>query len=344
LFGYLQLGWSLLHSALSSRQRLILQNIALRHQLAVLTRNPKRPKLKKTDRVFWSWLSPFWSQWRNSLYIVQPETVIRWQRSGWRKYWRWKSRDGRGRSRISQDVQDLIGRMVKENPRWGNMRIKGELQKLGFPVSHHTVRRYRRKGNHKPPSQSWHTFLRNHAPRIWAADFFTVQTLTFKTLYVFFFISHHRRELVHINVTAHPTMEWVWRQLIEATPWGEQPSYLIRDRDDSYGGSFNLKAAKIGIKGILTPIQAPKANAVAERVIGTLRRECLDHMIVINEAHLRRVLKEYVAHYNGSRPHRTPGLETPTGPPSQDIPLERGRIVSKPVLGGLHHEYGWEAA
>ena len=151
------LGWSLLHSALSYRQRLILENIALRHQLAVLTRNPKRPKLKKTDRVFWSWLSRFWSEWRNSLYIVQPETVIRWQRSGWRKYWRWKSRDGRGRSRISQDVQDLIGRMVKENPRWGNMRIKGELQKLGFRVSHQTVRRYRRKGNHKPPSQSWHT-------------------------------------------------------------------------------------------------------------------------------------------------------------------------------------------
>ncbi len=245
---------------------------------------------------------------------------------------------------MPQEVQDLIKRMVKENPRWGNMRKKGEIHTLGYGVSLQTERRYRRRMTSKPPSQSWRTFLRNHAPHIWAADFFTVQTLTFKTLYVFFFISHHRRELVHVNVTAHPTMEWVWRQLIEATPWGKQPSYLIRDRDSSYGGSFNLKAAMLGVKAILTPAQAPKENAVAKRVVGTLRRECLDHIIVINERHLRRILKEYVAHYNGARPHRTLALEMPMGPPFLVVPPARVGIVARPILGGLHHEYEWEAA
>lgn len=346
MFGWLLLLWNVFRSSLSSQQQLVLENVALRHQLAVLSRSSKRPRLRQTDRLFWSWLSRLWSGWRTSLLVVQPETVIRWQRTAWRRYWRWKSRGGgdRGRSRIPQEVQDLIKRMAKENPRWGNMRIMGEVQKPGYRVSKQTVRRYRRRTTCKPPSQSWRNFLRNHAPHIWAADFFTVQTLTFKTLYVFFFISHQRRELVHINVTSHPTAAWVWRQLIEATPWGKQPSYLIRDRDSSYGESFNPRAAMLGVKAILTPVQAPKANAVAERVVGTLRRECLDHIIVINERHLRRILKEYVAHYNGARPHRTLGLEMPTGPPFLVVPAVRVGIVARPVLGGLHHEYEWEAA
>lgn len=228
--------------------------------------------------------------------------------------------------------------MTRENPRWGSMRIVGELGKLGYHVSSRTVRRYRRAVRRRPPSQSWRTFLRNHAPRIWAADFFTVQTLTLKTLYVFFFISHCWRQLVHLNVTAHPTADWVWRQLIEATPWRKQPKYLLRDRDCCYGGHFKARAARVGIETILTPVQAPKANAVAERVIGTLRRECLDHLI-INERHLRSVLREYASHYNVARPHRTLGLQTPTGPPLRLGPPRAGRIIARPVLGGLHHEY-----
>jgi transposase InsO family protein len=290
----------------------VLENIALRQQLAVLSRQSRRPRLRATDRLFWSWLSRLWSDWRRTLVIVQPETVIR--------------------------------RLARENPRWGSVRIRGELGKLGFQISAESVRCYRRSALRRPPSQSWRTFLKNHAPHIWAADFFTLPTVTFHTRYVFFFITHDRRRIVHLNVTAHPTAEWVWRQLIAATPWGEQPRYLIRDRDLCYGGAFIPRAARIGIRTLLTPVQAPKANAIAERVVGTLRRECLDHMIIANEQHLRMVLREYAAHYNRGRPHRSLGLETPTGPPARAEPPETGRIVARPVLGGLHHEYEWVAA
>jgi len=285
---YLRLLCSLLRNALRSRRCLLLENLALRQQLAVLSRRSHRPRLGATDRLFWSWLSRVWSGWRSTLVLVQPETVIRWQRTAWRRYWTWRSRGSRGLGRppVSRELKDLIRRLARENPRWGSIRIVGELRKLGYDVSAHTVRRYRRDARHHPPSQSWRTFLRNHAPHIWAADFFTVQTVTFKTLFVFFFVSHHRRKLVHLNVTVHPTAEWVWRQLIEATPWGEQPNYLIRDRDCCYGGSFNPRAARLGIEAILTPVQAPRANAVAERLVGTLRRECLDHVIIINERQL----------------------------------------------------------
>jgi putative transposase len=343
---YLLLLCSALRASLRYRQHLIFENLALRQQLAVLSRQSPRPKLQPADRLFWSFLSRLWSRWRSAVVLVRPETVIRWQRTAWRRYWAWRSRRGRtpGRSPVAREVRELIVRMTRENPRWGSMRILGELRKLGYDISSRTVRRYRRAVRRRPPSQSWRTFLRNHAPHIWAADFFTVQTLTLKTLYVFFFIGHCRRRLVHLNVTAHPTADWVWRQLIEATPWGKQPKYLIRDRDCRYGGNFNSRAARLAIQAILTPVQAPKANAVAERVIGTLRRECLDHVIVINEQHLRRVLREYAAHYNGARPHRTLGLQTPTGPPVPLAPQRTGRIIARPVLGGLHHEYEWLAA
>ena len=343
---YLLLLCSLLRSALRSRQCLVLENIALRQQLAVLSRQSRRPRLRATDRLFWSWLSRLWSGWRSTLVIVQPETVVRWQRKAWRRYWTWRSRQHRGPGRppVPNEVKELIRRLARENPRWGSVRIRGELGKLGFQVSAESVRCYRRSALRRPPSQSWRTFLRNHAPHIWAADFFTVPTATFHTLYVFFFIAHHRRRIVHLNVTAHPTAEWVWRQLIAATPWGEQPRYLIRDRDRSYSAAFIPRAARIGIQTILTPVQAPKANAIAERLVGTLRRECLDHMIVVNEQHLRGVLREYAAHYNRGRPHRSLGLETPTGPPARAGPPETGRIVARPVLGGLHHEYEWVAA
>lgn len=343
---YLLLLCSLLHDALRSRHHLLLENLALRQQLAVLSRRRRRPRLKPADRLFWSWVSRVWSGWKCSLILVQPETVVRWQRTAWRRYWSWRSRRSRGpgRPRVPRKVKELIQRLARENPPWGAMRIVGELRKLGYDVSTPTVRRYRREARRRPPSQSWRTFLKNHAPHIWASDFFTVQTLTFKTLYVFFFVSHFRRRLVHLNVTAHPTADWVWRQLIEATPWGAQPRHLIRDRDCCYGGSFNRRVARLGINAILTPVQAPKANAVAERLVGTLRRECLDRVIVLNERHLRRVLREYLDHYNRARPHRALGLETPSGPPARVGPPKTGRIISRPVLGGLHHEYEWVAA
>jgi transposase InsO family protein len=242
------------------------------------------------------------------------------------------------------EVRELIRRLARENPRWGSVRIQGELRKLGYHVSARSVRRYRRAVKRRPPSQSWRTFVQNHAPHIWAADFLTVQIITFHTLYVFFFITHRRRRLVHLNVTAHPTAEWVWRQLIEATPYRQQPRYLIRDRDTCYGGHFIPRAARLGIQTLLTPVLAPKANAIAERLVGTLRRECLDHLIIFNEQHLRRVLAEYAAHYNATRPHRALELDAPNGPIARAAPPSSGRIVARSVLGGLHHEYEWLAA
>ena len=202
-----------------------------------------------------------------------------------------------------------------------------------------TVRCYRRRAQRPPPSQSWRAFLANHRPQLWAVDFFTVHTLTVKTLYVFFFITHARRRIVHFNVTAHPTAPWVWRQLLEATPWGQQPRYLIRDRDRSYGGAFIYKARAIGIKTVLTAVRAPKANAIAERVVGTLRRECLDHLIIVNERHLRLLLREYVAHYNHVRAHQALELWAPDDRRPRSPPRSEGQVVGPPILGGLHHEY-----
>jgi transposase InsO family protein len=264
---------------------------------------------------------------------VTPDTVVRWHRQGWRLFWRWQSRARGGRPHLSCEVRELILTMSRENRLWGTERIRGELLKLGIVVSNRSVRRYRWRGPRHPSSQTWRTFLRNHAHHLWAADLFTVPTLTFKTLYVLVFTAHGRRELVHVNVTANPTAAWVWRQLLEATPWGNKPRHLLHDRDAVYGRDFSRRVQRID--SIVTPIRAPKANAIVERVIGTLRRECLDHLIVLDEQHLRSVLVEYVAYYNRERPHCTLGLQTPE-PRSRPT---TGPICSRPVLNGLHHVY-----
>jgi transposase InsO family protein len=218
---------------------------------------------------------------------------------------------------------------------WGSERIRGELLKLGLAVSKRSVQRYRRRGPAHPPSQTWRTFLANHAHAVWAADLCTIQTLTFKTLYVLVLIAHGRRELVHVAVTAHPAAAWVWRQFVEATAWGRRPRFLLRDRDAVYGSAFGSRLAAQGVKQLLTPVRAPRANAVAERVVGTLRRECLDHLLVLNEQHLRAVVAEFVAYYNRDRPHRTLRLDTPR-PPSRS---PTGPVRVWRVLGGLHHVY-----
>ena len=333
---YLLLLVGLIHAALRSRSDLVAENLLLRQQLAVLTRpTRKRSQLRVRDRLFWFVVRAVRRDWRRHLVVVRPETVIGWHRRGWRLFWRWKLRARGGRPRLDAEVRELIATIARENPAWGSERIRGELLKLGITVSERSVQQYRRRGPARPPSQTWRTFLANHRPDLWAADLFTVRTLAFKTLYVLVFIAHGRRELVHVNVTAHPTAAWVWRQLIEATPWGRQPRYLVRDRDTIYGGEFVPRARRLGIETLLTPIRAPRANAVAERAIGTLRRECLDRLIVVNERHLRAILAEFVRYYNAERPHRTLGLETP-------IPATRpsaGPIRSRTVLGGLHHSY-----
>jgi putative transposase len=225
--------------------------------------------------------------------------------------------------------------MASENPTWGTQRIRGELMKLGIVASARSIRRYLRRTSSRPPSQTWPTFLANQANGIWASDLLVVQTIGLRTLYVLFFVSHARRELVHLNVTASPTAAWVWQQLLNATPWGRQPRHLVHDRDNVYGKNFATKLAGIGVAGIRTPYRAPKANAIADRLVGTLRRECLDHVIVIDESHLVRLLREFSTYYNRDRPHRSLELD----PPRPRSPGSSGAIVSRPVLGGLNHVY-----
>jgi transposase InsO family protein len=323
-------------AALRRRRDLVVENALVRHQLAVLTRPArKRPRLRGRDKLVWTVARRSCHKWRRHLVVVRPETVVAWHRRGWRLFWWCRSRCPVGRPRLSAGVREPIATMARDNPRWGTERIRGELLKPGIVVSSRSIRRYRWRGPDRPPSQSWRTFLQNHRPSIWAADLLPVQTLTFRTLYVLLLVAHGRRELVHTAVTAHPTAAWVWRQLINPTPWGRTPAYLVRDRDAVYGADFARKAAGLGIRTVLTPVRAPRANAVAERLVGTLRRECLDHLIVVNEAHLRAVIGGFVAYYNADRPHRSPGMESP-----QPTPRPRaGPIHVRRVLGGLHHAY-----
>jgi transposase InsO family protein len=325
----------ILPAALRSHRDLVLENLLLRHQLAVVARPRRRPRLRTWDKLLWLLGRRLCADWRRHLVLVTPGTVIRWHRAGWRLVWRWRSRSPGGRPRLSVETRELIRSISRDNRLWGTERIRGERLKLGVAVSNRSVRRYRWHGPGRPPSQSWRTFLANHRPSVWAADLLAVQTLTFRTLYVLVLVAHGRRELVHLAVTAHPTAAWVWRQVINATPWGRTPAHLVRDRDAVYGADFARRAAGLGIRTLLTPVRAPRANAVAERLVGTLRRECLDHVIVVNVRHLRAILSDFARYYNPDRPHQALGLDTPR-------PLDRplvGSIGSRPVLGGLHHVY-----
>ena len=317
------------------RHGLVVENLLLRHQLQVALRSRQRLHLKNRDRFFWLVVRRLYPAWRRHLVLVRPATVLRWHRRGWRLYWRWRSGRHLGRPRLSPEIRELITTMASQNPLWGTERIRGELLKLGIVVSSRSIRRYRRRRHSTPPSQSWRTFLANHAQVIWAADLFVVQTLSFQTLYVLFFISHGRRQLVHFEVSTHPTAAWVWRQLIEATPWNRKPGYLIHDRDRVWGADLGGRTSGLGIKSLRTPIQAPRANSIAERWVRTVRRECLDHLIPLSERHLRAILTEFVHYYNHDRPHRSLGLQPPAPRPQRRY----GGITVRPVLGGLHHVY-----
>jgi hypothetical protein len=268
-------------AALRSRRDIVLEHLLLRHQLVVAARPKRRPRLRTWDQLLWLLGRRCCADWRRHLVLVTPDTVVRWHRQGWRLFWRWRSRSRGGRPCRGVETRDLIQSMARDNPRWGAERIRGELLKLGSVVRSRSVRRDRWRGPDHPPRQSWRTVLANHRPRIWAADLLTVQPLTFRTLCVLLFVAHERRHLVHAAVTAHPTAAWVWRQLIEATPWGRTPAYLIRDRDAVYGPDFVPKAAARGGRTVLTPVRAPRANAIAQRLVGTLRRECLDTQSII---------------------------------------------------------------
>ncbi len=332
-----------LSSIFRSRAVLQLENLALCHQIGVLQRSArKRPKLTPGDRLLWVLLSRLWRDWRSALAIVQPETVVAWHRAGFRLFWTWKVRHGQpGRPVISGELRDLIRKMCRENPGWGAPRIHGELLKLGIDVGESSVTKYMVHGC-KPPSQTWRTFLENHAQQLVSIDFFTVPTIRFQVLYVFLVLAHDRRRILHFNVTAHPTAEWTGQQLREAFPFDQLPRYLLRDRDAIFGDAFRGQVRDMGIQEVLSTPRSPWQRAYVERVIGSIRRECLDHVIVFHEASLRRILGSYVDYYHRSRTHLSLSKDSPE--PRSIQPPEMGSVVALSQVGGLHHRYERRAA
>jgi transposase InsO family protein len=326
---------AVLTAPFKSKSRLEAENAALRHQLIVLRRKVHgRVRLPNSDRWFFIQLYRWFPSIPTMLTIIRPETLMRWHRAGFRRYWRWKSRPLRGRPQIENDLRDLIRRMSTDNPLWGAPRIHGELLKLGFDVAQSCVAKYmvRRRG---PPAQGWRTFLRNHAPDIAAMGLFVVPTIGFNLLYAFVIVRLDRRDLVWINVTRHPTAEWIARQLTEAFPWNEAPRYLIRDRDRIYGAVVTHRLRAMGIRDKPTAPASPWQNGFAERLIGSIRRECVDHIVVLGEAHLRRILRTYARYYNDIRTHWSLNKDSPVSRPVQRTAI----IKSRALLGGLHHHY-----
>lgn len=331
-----------LRATIRSRLELAAEILALRHQLAVRQRTtPKRPRLRPIDRLLWVLLSSVWPHWRQAVHIVTPGTVVRWHRRGFAAYWCWNSRRRRvGRPALASDVRGLMRQMREANPLWGAPRIHGELPKLGIDVSQATVATYlgRRNG---PPSQSWRTFLTNHVSQLASIDFFTVATALFRVLFVFV-VSHDRRRIVHVYVTAHPTAAWTAQQLREAWPWDTAPRLVIRDRDGISGSDLRRTAQQMGVEDVLTAPCSPWQNPFVERVIGSLRRECLDHVIVWNERALRRHLQRYLVYYHEWRTHLSLDKNAPVSRVAQ--PPACGTIVPVPHVGGLHHHYERRAA
>ena len=329
-------------SCFYSRSDVQLENLALRHQVAVLQRSARRPKLRPIDRWLWVVLSKIFDGWRNSLLIVKPKTVIAWHRTAFRKYWTWKSRPRRpGRPAVSHEIRKLIRQMSRANPLWGAPRIHGELLKLGIDICETTVDKYmpRRPSNSSP---TWKSFLNNHLDQTVALDFFVVPTLTFRIMFVLVILAHDRRRVLHFNVTAHPTAEWTRQQLVEAFPWDSAPRYLLRDRDSIYGAVFKQEARNLDIEEVVTAYRSPWQNPFVERLIGSIRREGTDHIVVLNEVSLRRTLKSYFLYYGNSRTHLA--LEKDSPNPRLVNHPESGPVVELPQVGGLHHRYERRAA
>jgi hypothetical protein len=335
MLAILHLLTTLVADLFKSRRRLEVENLFLRHQLNVaLRRAPRRLRLRGSDRILLVWMTRLWPSLLGLAQIVQPDTILRWHRAGFRAYWRWKSQGRPGRPRIERELRDLIRRMSKENPLWGAPRIHGELLKLGFELAESTVSKYmiRRQG---PPSQNWRTFLGNHADAIAAIDLCVVPTLTFERLFAFLVLGHGRRHLLWFAVTRNPTAEWLAQQIVEAFPWNTAPTYLLRDNDGAYGQAFTHRVRTMRIRDRPISPRSPWQNPYVERLIGTLRRDCLDHVLIFGARHLRQILTSYSSYYNQSRTHLS--LD-------KDAPLQRtvqrcGTIIATPILSGLHHQY-----
>jgi putative transposase len=338
----LSLLFSFLKWGLKDQTELALENLALRQQLAILKRNRPNPSLQGRDRIFWACLSSIWQKWRESLIVVKPETVVRWHRKGFALYWTHLSKHhGSGRPGTGNKIRDLIRKMADANPTWGSPRIHGELLKLGIKISERTVARLMPK-KRNPPSQTWRTFLDNHLKEMVSIDFFVVPTATFRVLFVLVVLAHDRRRVLHFNVTDHPTARWAGEQIIQAFPDASEPRYLLRDRDRIYGEEFQERIQAIGIKEILTAPQSPWQNPFCERLIGSIRRDCLNHVVILGESHLRKILGRYFHYYHTYRTHLSLEKDAPEPRPIQQVIL--GEVIEIPEVGGLHHHYERRAA
>jgi transposase InsO family protein len=327
--------WCALIGLFRSRAALVAEILILRHQLNVLRRkSPKRVALRSVDRLLLVGLYRLAPRVLDALKIIRPETLLRWHRAGFQTYWRWKSRPRGGRPTTAADIRSLIREMSVANPLWGAPRIHGELLKLGIDVGQTTVAKYMTR-RRRPPSQGWKTFLHNHADGIASMDLFLVPTISFRLLYGFLILQHARRELLWLGVTAHPSAEWIAHQLTQAYGWQQAPRYIIRDRDRAYGHAFLRRLRAMGIRDRPTAPRSPWQNGYAERLIGSIRRDCLDHVVVFGERHLRHLLNSYQEYYNETRTHLSLRKDAPVSRAVQAV----GQTFAVPILGGLHHQY-----
>jgi putative transposase len=332
----------LLPFLVAGHRQLALENLALRHQLAVYKRTVPRPRLRTMARLLWIGLARVCTGWRQVVVIVSPDTVLRWQRRRFREYWtRLSARPSVGRPRVAAEIRALVTRMATANPLWGAPRIHGELLKLGINVAERTVSRLMPK-RRPPSSQTWRTFLANHVADLVSIDFFTVPTAGLRVLFVLVVLAHHRRRVVHFNITEHPTTHWTAQQIVNAFPDDSAPAYLLRDRDAVYGKQFRHRVRGMRIEEVLTAPLSPWQNPFVERLIGSVRRECLDHVLVLGERHLRCVLTNYFAYYHRTRTHLSLAKDAPDGRPIE--PPGSGTVIAIPEIGGLHHRYVRRAA
>jgi transposase InsO family protein len=328
-----------------SKSELIAENTLLRQQLVILKRQVKRPSITRTDRILLVLLARVVRTWQQALLIVQPDTLLRWHRELFRKYWKRKSKTASHTPKVAAATIALIREMAKDNRLWGAERIRGELLKLGIHVCKRTIQKYMRTVRTKPPrGQTWATFLRNHAAQVWVCDFLQVTDLFFRPLFAFFVVELKARKVIHVGVTRSPTDAWVAQQLREATPYGLAPKYLIRDNDSKFGPCFARVAKTSTIKILKTPVQAPRANAICERFLRSVRQECLDHLLILHEKQLQRVLNAYVVYFNQARPHQGIAQQIPEPRRSALSSHQAGdKVIALPAMGGLHHDYHWAA-
>jgi putative transposase len=320
------------------RRDLVIENAMLRHQIVILRRKSLYPRLTTFDRLRLLVAAAVLPTWRRTLAIVQPETVLRWHREGFRMFWRRRSRPGSAERQVAVETISLIREMATKNRLWGAERIRGELLKLGIKISKRTVQKYMRSvRERRGGGQTWATFVKNHANDIWCCDFVQTYDLLFRPLFLFFLLNQGSRQVVHIAATRNPTQEWTALQLRNATIEGLAPRFLIRDRDEKFGATFDRVARGGGAREIKTAVRAPNMNPVGERFIGSLRREALDHvLLLLDDQHLENVARQYVRYFNKARPHQGIGQRLPDGPVNDN---HAGKIIAIPVLGGLHHDY-----